>query len=70
MKEIRSFPWLATALCGIATVMMVIGRPEAGLPAFFCFIPVVFFMVSRIIQSLNERITQLEDALRDAGRVT
>ena len=67
MKEIWGFAWFATALCAIALVMGVIGRLEAGLPAFFCFIPVVFFMLARTIQNLTARIARLEEALGRAG---
>jgi len=68
MKEIWGFAWLALALCTIVVAAMFSGSIEAGLPAFFCFLPVPFFLAARTISRLSARIEVLEMALRaDAG---
>lgn len=63
MKKIWGPAWFATALCGIALVMMLAGRLEAALPAFFCFIPVVFFMLAGTNSELSARVAHLEEEL-------
>lgn len=60
MKEIWGPVWFVTALCAIALIGVVIGRLESMAPAFFCFLPVVFFQMARTIQSLAKRIEELE----------
>ncbi len=65
MKEIRRFVWFAAAVCFIVLVSMLLGSPEAAFPAFFCFLPVVFFLIARTMRSLTERISRLESALEN-----
>ena len=67
MKETWGFAWFATALCAIALVPRLVGHPDAGLIAFYCFIPVVFFTIARTIKELRSRVEALEQALERAG---
>ncbi len=67
MKETWGFVWFAAALCVIVFVSMLFGSVEAAFPAFFSFLPVVFFLIGRTIKSLTERISRLEDALKTAS---
>ena len=67
MKETWGFVWFAAALCIIMIVSMLLGSPEAGLPAFFSFLPIVFFLIARTIRNLTDRISHLESALKDIG---
>lgn len=60
MREIWGPVWFVTALCVIALIGLVIGRLEAIAPAFFCFLPIVFYQMTRTIQSLVKRIEELE----------
>ena len=60
MKEIWGPAWFATALSVIVLVGTVFGRWEAVAPAFFCFLPVVFFQMARTIQRLSKRVEELE----------
>jgi hypothetical protein len=39
---------------------MLIGGWEATAPAFFCFLPVVFFQMSGTIDTLSRRVEELE----------
>ena len=63
VKETWGFAWFAVGLSIIVMVSMLLGSPEAGLPAFFCFLPVVFFMIARTIRSLTRRIEHWEHML-------
>ena len=61
MKEIWGVAWFATAVCAIALVGVVFDRFEVVAPAFFCFLPVVFFQQCRITQALSNRVRKLEN---------
>jgi CDP-diglyceride synthetase len=63
MKKTWGFAWFSVALSAIVLVSIVFGRPEPVLPTYFCFIPVVFFMIARIIKDLVERVSHLERML-------
>ena len=65
MKQIWGFAWFSVALSAIVLIAIFFGGPEPGLPAFFCFLPVIFFMVARTIKELSDRIGYLEEVLRD-----
>ena len=65
VKETWGFAWFAVGLCIIVIVSMLLGSPEAALPAFFSFLPVVFFMIARTMRSLTERIEHLENTLEN-----
>ena len=67
MKETWGFAWFALSLCIIVIVPTILGLPEAAFPAFFSFLPVVFFLIALRIKSLSERIAHLENALKNAG---
>lgn len=60
MREIWGPAWFATALCAMFLIATVFGAWEAAAPAFFCFLPVVFFQMARTIQMLSERVDALE----------
>ncbi|MBW2281312.1 MAG: hypothetical protein JRG76_09215 [Deltaproteobacteria bacterium] len=60
MREIWGPAWFVTALCAMAVVAVVLGAWGAVAPAFFCFLPVVFFQMSRTIHALSRRIEELE----------
>lgn len=61
--------WFATALCAIVVVVILIGGWGPAAPAFFCFLPVVFFQMSRTIDTLSKRVEELERA-QQGGRAT
>ena len=65
MREIWGPVWFAAALCAIVVVAMVFGSWEAAAPAFFCFLPVVFFQIGRAHASLAKRIAELEQLQTD-----
>ena len=67
MKQTWGFAWFSVALSGIVLVAMIYGGPEPSLPTFFCFIPVIFFMIARTINELIARIAYLEGVIRDQG---
>ena len=61
--------WFATSLCGIQLVFSLIPftATNPAFPAFFSFLPVVFFMIAReyekaekTIRELRERVEALE----------
>ena len=60
MRETWGPAWFATALCALVLTTLILGRWEAAAPAFFCFLPVVFFQLTRTIASLTKRIEDLE----------
>ena len=60
MRDIWGPAWFATALCAIVLMAMLFGRWEPAAPAFFCFLPVIFFQMSRTIQTLSRRVEELE----------
>lgn len=60
MREIWGPAWFATALCAIVVVALLLGGWESAAPAFFCFLPVVFFQLTRTIHRLSMRLEQLE----------
>jgi hypothetical protein len=60
MREIWGPAWFATALCAMAVIAVIFGVWQATAPAFFCFLPVVFFQMARTIQRLAERVEVLE----------
>lgn len=60
MREIWGPAWFGTALCAIVVIATVFGAWESAAPAFFCFLPVVFFQMARTIQALSERVEVLE----------
>jgi hypothetical protein len=60
MREIWGPAWFATALCAIFVIAIVFGAWQAAAPAFFCFLPVVFFQMARTIQTLSKRVEVLE----------
>jgi hypothetical protein len=62
MREIWGPAWFATALCAMVLMAMLLGGWEPAAPAFFCFLPVIFFQMSRTIQALSRRIEELERA--------
>ena len=64
MREIWGPAWFATALCAIVVIAMLLGGWEPAAPAFFCFLPVVFYQMSRTIQTLSRRIEELERSHR------
>ncbi|NNL84205.1 MAG: hypothetical protein HKP27_01045 [Myxococcales bacterium] len=64
MREIWGAFWFATALCAIVVAATVFDSWEAAAPAFFCFLPIVFLQIARGIQSLAERIAELEQLQR------
>ena len=65
MKETWGFAWFAVGLCVIVIISMLLGSPEAALPAFFSFLPLVFFMIASTIRSLTARIAHLENTLKN-----
>ena len=65
VKETWGFAWFAVGLSIIVIVSMLLGSRAAALPAFFSFLPVVFFMIARTIRSLTDRIEHLENALEN-----
>ena len=65
MKQTWVFAWFSVALSAIVLVAMLFGGPESSLPTFFCFLPVVFFMVARAIKDLTDRVAYLESVLQD-----
>ena len=62
MREIWGPAWFATALCAIALVVTVSYKWEPAAPAFFSFLPVVFFQMARTIQTLHRRVEELEQS--------
>lgn len=60
MREIWGPVWLATALCVMALLGWMFDRPQAIAPAFFCFLPVVFFQMARTVNKLTNRVAELE----------
>ena len=67
MKETWGFAWFAGGLCIIVMVSMFLGSPQAAFPAFFSFLPFVFFMIARTIRGLTERIAHLENTLQNTN---
>lgn len=67
MREIWGPAWFATGLCAIVFIAMLFGGWAAAAPAFFSFLPVIFFQMSRTIQNLSKRIEELERSLPDGG---
>ena len=67
MQQTRGFAWFSVGLSAIVLVGMIFGGPEPSLPAFFCFVPVIFFMIARIINDLIDRVAYLERVLQDQG---
>ena len=65
MKQTWGFAWFSVALSAIVLIAMFFGGLEPGLPVFFCFVPVIFFMVARTIKELSDRVAHLEGVLRD-----
>lgn len=65
MKQTWGFALFSVALSAIVLISMFLGSIESGLPAFFCFVPVIFFMIAQTIKELSDRVTHLERALRD-----
>jgi len=65
MKQTWGFAWFSVALSAIVLIAMLFGGPEPSLPVFFCFIPVIFFMVARTIKELADRVAHLEGVLRN-----
>ena len=68
MREIWGPAWFATALCAIVLTAMLLGGWEPAAPAFFCFLPVIFFQMSRTTQALSKRVEELERSLQDSRR--
>jgi hypothetical protein len=64
MKQTWGFAWFSVALSAIVLVAMLFGGPEPSLPTFLCFLPVVFFMVARVIKELTNRVAYLESVLQ------
>jgi len=64
MRETWGPVWFVSALCAIALIGVVIGRLESVAPAFFSFLPVVFYQMTRTIQRLAKRIAELETVER------
>jgi hypothetical protein len=60
MREIWGPAWFASALCAIVVIAVILGAWQAAAPAFFCFLPVVFFQMTRTIQKLSSRVEELE----------
>ena len=60
MREIWGPAWFATALCAIVLVAMLFSGWEQAAPAFFSFLPMVFFQMARTIQTLSKRVEDLE----------
>ena len=60
MRESWGPAWFATALCAIAVIATLLGGWGAAAPAFFCFLPVIFFQLSNTIQALSKRVEELE----------
>jgi len=67
VKETWGFVWFAAALCVIVLVSLILGSVEAAFPAFFCFLPVVFYFIALTIKNLTERISRLESALKNGS---
>jgi hypothetical protein len=67
MKQTWGFAWFSVALSAIVMVAMLLGGPEPSLPTFFCFLPVIFFMIARSIKELTDRVSYLESVLREQG---
>ena len=67
MKQTWGFAWFSVALSAIVLAAMLFGGLKPSLPTFFCFLPVVFFMIARTIKKLTDRVSYLESALRDQG---
>lgn len=67
MKQTWGFAWFSVALSAIVLVAILFGGPEPGLPTFFCFLPVILFMIARTIKKLTDRVSFLENALRAQG---
>ncbi|MCP5060342.1 MAG: hypothetical protein GY937_26890 [bacterium] len=59
----------AAALCVIAMAGLASGRWESAAPAFFSFLPVVFFLLCQKIETLSKRVEELERSHPD-GRTT
>ncbi len=64
LREIWAPAWFATALCAIVLVATSFRNFETVAPAFFSFLPVVFFQMARTIQRLSHRVQELESASR------
>lgn len=60
MREIWGPAFFATALCAIAVIATTLGEWESAAPAFFCFLPVVFFQMARNTRALSKRVEELE----------
>ena len=60
MRQIWGPAWFATALCAIVLTTMLLAGLEPAAPAFLSFLPVVFFQMSRTIQTLSRRVEELE----------
>ena len=65
MKQTWGFAWFSVALSAIVLIAMFFGGFEPSLPTFFCFVPVIFFMIARTIKELSDRVAYLEGVLRD-----
>jgi len=59
-KEITGPAWFVTALCAIVMVTWIFGKSHAVAPAFYCFLPVVFFQMTSTIRTLSQRVEELE----------
>ena len=60
MRETWGPVFFATALCVIALVGTIFRHWEAVAPAFFCFLPIVFYQFMLTIQALSKRVAELE----------
>lgn len=76
--SVRAAAWFATSICGITLVSSIIlpTSTNPAFPAFYSFLPVVFFMIAReyekaerTIRELKERVGSLE-ASANAGKGT
>lgn len=72
--SVRAAAWFAACLCGIMLLSGLYSK-DAAFPAFYSFLPVVFFMIAHqyekaetTIRELRKRVEALEASARAEGR--
>lgn len=65
--SVRAAAWFATSICGITLVSSIILPTSTNpiLPAFYSFLPVVFFMMAREYEKAERTIRELKDRVEN-----